>query len=301
MNPNQSSPRALGSHRTLSLLAFAAALLAALSVAGLALASSVGGSASAAATVNTRVGLEKAKWGSNVKITYGKAKIRYRSNGLPNHARQSQYALPNAGTQVPTAATAYAAADPTKAQSYDFVIPTSPKKAAGTTATSLGTIGVMISGAALFNPYEGDGSTVATAENFTVKNAQGNDVAFLDTCSGHPTPMGEYHYHALPKCVTAKVDTKTGPSHIIGLAFDGFPIYGDRDIKGKKVTKAKLDKCNGITSPTPEFPKGIYHYVLLDTKDSRSSIRCFSGKVDASLLRSNAMPGGPGLPGVGQG
>ncbi len=293
-NPNAGRPRA-------ALLIAASAAIAALGTTGLALAASGGNSGTTAAAVNTAPGLKKAKWGSNVKITYGTANIRYRSNGLPNHKRQAEYALPNGGTQVPTAATAYAAADPTKAQSYDFAIPTNPRKAASTTATSLGTIGVMISGAALFNPYEGDGSTVATAGNFTVKNAQGKDVAFLDTCSGHPTPMGSYHYHALPKCITAKVDTQTGPSHIIGLAFDGFPIYGDRDINGKQITTAKLDKCNGITSATPEFPKGIYHYVLLKTKDSRSSIRCFSGKVDASLVRSNAMPGGPGLPGVGQG
>lgn len=275
--------------------------IAALGMAGLALAASGGGSGTTAAVVNTAPGLEKAKWGANVKITYGKANIRYRSNGLPNHARQTEYAVPNDGVRVPNAATAHAAMDPSKAQRYDFTIPTNPKKAASTTATSPGTIGVMISGAALFNPYEGDGTTVAAAGNFTVKNAAGKDVAFLDTCSGHPTPMGEYHYHALPSCVTAKVDTKIGASHLIGLAFDGFPIYGDRDINGKQVTKAKLDKCNGITSATPEFPKGIYHYVLLKTKDSRSSIRCFSGKVDASLIRSNGVPGGPGLPGVGQG
>ena len=42
-------------------------------------------------------------------------------------------------------------------------------KAASPTDASLGTIGVMIS--ARFNPFEGDGSTVATASNFTVKNA----------------------------------------------------------------------------------------------------------------------------------
>ena len=290
-----------GGRSRAALIVATSVAVAAIGTTGLALAASSGGSATTAAAANTTAGLKKAKWGANVKITYGKANIRYRSNGLPNHARQAEYALPNAGVQVPTAAIAYAAADPTRAQSYDFTIPANPKKAASTTPTSLGTIGVMISGAALFNPYEGDGSTVATAENFTVKNAQGKDVAFLDSCSGHPTPMGDYHYHALPTCITAKVDTKTGPSHLIGLAFDGFPIYGDRDINGKQITKAKLDKCNGITSATPEFPQGIYHYVLLKTKDSRSSIRCFSGKVDPSLMQSNAMPGSPGLPGVGQG
>lgn len=247
--------------------------------------------AKSAADATTTAGIKAAKWGSNVTITFGDGSFEFKSDGLPNHARQTEYALPNSGVVVPSAATAYAAADPTKAQSYDFKIPTKPTKATTPTATSLGTIGVMISGATLFNPYEGNGTTVATASNFTVKNAAGNDVAFLDSCNGHPTPMGEYHYHALPACVTAVVDQPNGPSHIIGVAFDGFPIYGDRSIDGTKVTAAQLDACNGITSPTPEFPEGIYHYVLLDTADSTSSIRCFTGTVDSSLTRMANMPG----------
>lgn len=158
----------------------------------------------------------------------------------------------------------------------------------------MGSIGFMISGAVLFNPYEGDGSTVAMANNFTVKGADGSDVPFVDSCSGHPTPMGQYHYHALPACMSAVVDTAAGPSHILGVAFDGYPIYGARDIKGRKISVSKLDKCNGITSATPEFPKGIYHYVLPGTTDATSSIRCFRGKVSASLITTMpAMGAGP--------
>ncbi len=234
-------------------------------------------------------GLEGAKWASNVKVTIADGRFRFVSDGLPNHSRQAEYALPNAGVRVPDASTATAGADPTTAQSYDYSIPTVPTKAASPTDASLGTIGVMISGAALFNPYEGDGSTVAMASNFAVKNAKGEDVAFLDSCNGHPTPMGQYHYHALPKCVTSQVDSVGGPSHIIGVAFDGYLIYGDRDANGGVVTKDQLDACNGITSPTPEFPDGVYHYVLLDTADSTSSIRCFTGNVDASLTQMQGM------------
>ncbi len=234
--------------------------------------------------------LAAAKWGTNVTVTFANGKMRYRSNGLPNHARQAQYALPTGATRVPTAASAYAAADPSRTQSYDVQIPLTPTKAATPTSTSLGTIGVMISGAALFNPYEGDGVTVATASNFFVKNSAGENVAFLDTCNGHPTPFGMYHYHALPPCVTAAVDVANGPSHIIGIAFDGYPIYGDRDIDGKPITASQLDQCNGITSPTPEFPKGTYHYVLLVAANSTSSIRCFSGTVSAAVSSSMSMP-----------
>jgi len=237
-------------------------------------------------TPSTEAGLRAAKWGSNVTVSFANGSMKYVSNGIPNHARQAEYALPTGATRVPNASSAYAAADPTVAQSYNYSIPLTPTKASSPTSTSLGTIGVMISGAALFNPYEGDGTTVAMASNFTVKNTSGKDIAFLDSCNGHPTPMGAYHYHALPPCVTATVDIAGGPSHIIGVAFDGYPIYGDRDINGKQLTAADLDQCSGITSATPEFPNGVYHYVLLGTANSSSSIRCFMGKVTVTASMS---------------
>jgi hypothetical protein len=233
-----------------------------------------------------------------MKVTYGSSTIRLRSNGIPNHSRSKYYAVPNGGVVVPTAATATAILDPTTTHDYDYKIPTTPKKISKTTAAPLGSIGMMISGSVLFNPYEGDGTTVAMASNFTISAPDGSTAPFVDTCSGHPTPAmggggGQYHYHGLPACVSKEVDTSTGPSHIIGIAFDGFPIYGKRDIKGKVIPASKLDKCNGITSATPEFPKGIYHYVLPGTANATSSIRCFHGKVDSSLITQMPNMGGP--------
>ena len=251
-----------------------------------------GSTGSATSATSTAEVLALASWGDNVTISFSGDTLNFQSDGIPNHDRQGEYAVPNGGVQVPDETTASAVADPTTAQNYDFTITTTPVLAEEVTAASLGTIGVMISGAALFNPYEGDGSTVATASNFTVLNDSGDEVAFLDSCSGHPTPMGTYHYHALPKCVTATVDEEGGPSHLIGVAFDGFPIYGDRDIDGNQVTADQLDECNGIFSATPEFPDGFYHYVLLDTADETSSIKCFSGVVDESLTSAmSVMPG----------
>ena len=138
----------------------------------------------------------------------------------------------------------------------------------------------MISGSKVYNPYEGDGVTVAMNANFTLTNSQGQKVAFMDSCNGHPSPhpLAQYHYHGLPMCVTAQVDQMNGPSHIIGIAFDGFPIYGDRDINGKAIDPKTLDECNGIDSPTPEFPNGIYHYVMLDVPTVQSTLRCLHGK-----------------------
>jgi YHYH protein len=246
---------------------------------------------------STIAGVKTAKWGSNVKISYAGNNFTFISNGIPNHPRPAEYAyFPDRQPGVVwTTSNAFAAPDRTKAQNYNFTIPINPTKSAKPTSTSLGPIGAMISGAVLFNPYEGDNTSVATTDNFAVKNSKGQDVSFLDSCNGHPQPMmGDYHYHALPTCITRVVDKAGEPSHLIGVAFDGFPIYGDRAMNGSKIVATQLDTCNGITSSTPEFPKGIYHYVLLDTKDSTSSIRCFSGKssVKMRMPGMNRLPGG---------
>jgi hypothetical protein len=248
-------------------------------------------------SVATSSAIKAAKWNPTVKLTYSKSSVLMQPTGIPNHARDAYYAVPNAGVVVPDATTANIIKDPTKTQTYNFTIPTTPKYSSKVTNTSLGSIGVMISGAVLYNPFEGDGKTVAMANNFTITDASGITASFVDKCTGHPTPgIGAYHYHGLPSCVTAKVDKVSKPSHIIGFALDGFPIYGDRDINGKQITAKNLDQCNGINSATPEFPKGIYHYVLLGTADARSSIACFHGEVDASQIQAMPPMGGGGMP-----
>jgi hypothetical protein len=239
--------------------------------------------ASGASSISTESALREAKWASTVSLSYSDGLVK--ANGIPNHERQSKYALPNDGVRVPDASSAHIGDDPTKAQAYDFSIPTRPVYSATTTAAPLGSIGMIISGAVLFNPYEGDNTTVAMSNNFYLTDTDGTKVYFVDACSGHPTPVGEYHYHAVSSCVTKQVDTATGPSHLIGVALDGFPIYGSRDINGAEIAATSLDECNGITSVTPEFPGGIYHYVLPNTTDATSSIRCFHGEVDSSQIQ----------------
>ena len=234
--------------------------------------------------------VKSAKWNPTVKLTYASSSVVMEPDGIPNHPRDAYYAVPKSqDVVVPDATTAVVVKDPTKAQNYKFTIPITPKFSATVTKTSLGSIGVMISGAVLYNPYEGDNKTPAMANNFTITDSNGITASFVDKCAGHPIPnQGAYHYHGLSSCVTAKVDSIGKPSHVIGFALDGFPIYGDRDIKGKQLLAKNLDACNGIFSPTPEFPKGIYHYVLLGTANVRSSIACFHGVVDASQIQ--AMP-----------
>jgi hypothetical protein len=246
-----------------------------------------------AATSSTSImaAVRSARWAPNVTVGLSGTSITISSDGLPSTTywtRPADYALPDTGVVVPTAATAHVGTDPTVASAVSLTVPGVPVWSTTTTATSLGPIGIMVSGAVLFNPYEGNASTVALSSNFSVTNSAGVTASFVDGCNGHPTPTGEYHYHGIPTCITDKVDGSTGPSHLIGVAFDGYPIYGDRDIHGHLVQPSQLDACNGIYSATPEFPHGIYHYVLPDVTDVRSSITCFHGVVDRTLAQISA-------------
>jgi hypothetical protein len=163
-----------------------------------------------------------------------------------------------------------------------------PTQASSTTATSLGAIGYLISGTAMFNPFEMDATTAAVADNasYTFTDGTGTQQTawFLDQCDSHSNGT-TWHAHGNPSCVTSQVDTVTGPSHIIGIALDGFPIYGGRDINGNIIQVSQLDACNGITSATPEFPSGAYHYVLpIGVTTKYASINCYSGTVSAGTM-----------------
>ena len=54
-----------------------------------------------------------------------------------------------------------------------------------------------------------------------------------------------------------------------------------------------LDECNGRFGVTPEFPEGIYHYVI--TEEFPFYSRLWRGAPDTSFLKGG--PGGPGGPG----
>jgi hypothetical protein len=239
---------------------------------------------------DTTEAVRNTQWGDNVTITVGDGSFRYQANSIPNHTLNAEYVMPdNFTTCVPHPTTECTHIEPIDqavvAVPIDVKIPTKPLKVAETSSSSFGAMGVLISGSPIYNPYEGEGVTVAMNANFTLTNPEGLLVPFMDDCNGHPAPhpREQYHYHGLPPCVIEQVDQENGPSHIIGFGFDGFPIYGDRDINGKLIDPQTLDECNGIDSPTPEFPNGIYHYILLNVPTVQSTIRCLHGKLDAPL------------------
>ena len=261
------------------------------------------------ADTTTQSAMSKAAWFKNVSITYSGTDMTIVSDGLPSW-KAEKYAKPNTGVVVPLSpsdVTLDFSSNLVYAQKISYAITLNPVKAAAPTTTSLGVIGILVNGAVLYNPYEGDGTSVAVANNVYLTDSNGVQWGFLDVCNGHPGMGGMYHYHGMPPCVTSVIDTVGGPSHILGVAFDGFPIYGNKDINGKIVSSTQLDACNGITSPTPEFPAGLYHYVLTEEKSSRSTINCYTGTPNPALITKAGGPppgggptGGPGsMPGMG--
>jgi hypothetical protein len=201
-----------------------------------------------------------AGWASDMTVSVADGELTLADDGLPDHDVLEAYLLMSGDTTGVVA------------KSYTTSVPTDPVIADATTDTGGGAIGVMISGGVLFNPYEGDGVTVAVSSNFTQ-----NGVPFLDTCNGHPLPDGgTYHYHGVPYCITDEVDTDGEHSVLIGVLLDGFPVYGPQGADGAAPTD--LDACSGHTGPTPEFPNGVYHYHLTET--APYSIPCYKGEVD---------------------
>jgi hypothetical protein len=250
-------------------------------------------------------GYRQAFWASGMSITFSNdCTMIVWPSARPSHAIDGYYLTPvlsgkkpgpNRGSSVtkvsamPLEVTALQGTGATSPMQFNIC----PTKAPEPAAVNAGAIGVLISGSVLFGAAEIAGNRATTLKDnasYSFKSREGQTITaqFIDHCNGHPTPVNagnSYHYHGLSECVTSLVDQKNGPSHLIGVALDGFPIYGDKDMNGQTVAPHRLDACNGITSPTPEFPQGVYHYVLPSVvKEHNASMRCYAGAISRKEL-----------------
>ena len=203
-----------------------------------------------------------------------------------------------------------------------FRIPLNPTNNATATDTALGTVGVSVNGIPIYNPFEDANQTAATGRIFS-------------GCCGHPQLTGVYHYHKYPTCLRFlkgdvwqsekekcdELDTlisSGGHSPLIGFALDGWPVYGPvgwkdtnriskllkssytgaNDVYGNPsyvAASGDLDECNGLVSPTPEYPEGIYHYVMsleanLDGTVKREVSPYFGYDIRSTLNKHGLMP-----------
>ena len=123
-------------------------------------------------------------------------------------------------------------------------IDATPDLTGNTVATQLGTIGIAVSGASLFNDQEGGGALNQAA-------------ASLDWTGGHIGP-GVYHYHLEPKAFTDDDDK------LVGILLDGVFLYG-RKCNSTGTYPTDLDGSGGHTTTT-QYTMGEeeYHYHIIN-------------------------------------
>lgn len=145
--------------------------------------------------------------------------------------------------------------------SYTLRIPASPTRATSPSATTLGPIGIAVSGAMIYNDREGG--------NQPIDNAVGG----LDYSGAHTGPSS-YHYHLEPKAWSNDDDA------LIGIMADGFFLYGRREADGTYPTD--LDASGGHFGPTPHNPAGEYHYHIVNEAYLGQYYLLFSGDYQGS-------------------
>ncbi|WP_163847180.1 YHYH protein [Pseudooceanicola aestuarii] len=244
---------------------------------------------------DTAAAVEGAAWADNVTITMNPADntFRFESDGIPSHGFAEKYLIPTNPAAQPFAdkpanffkvvdSSEYFAETP-----VDTTITTQPVLAEAPTETSLGRIGVALSGAQIFNDYENMERSVVAKDDQVIHD----HVAFLDECNGHTLVDGtSYHYHGIPVCIAEAAAQPGAHSAMIGVLEDGFPVYANQDVGGVIVTNGDLDECSGHFGPTPEFAEGIYHYHLT-ADEAPYMIDCYHGEVEENF--------GGGAPGQG--
>ena len=140
-------------------------------------------------------------------------------------------------------------------------LPVSPAVADTPTCLSKGVIGVLRNGVAVFAPVDEQNRDAVAYET-------------QDQCDGHPQQSSTYHYHDVPSCV---LDASTGPSTVVGFAYDGFPIVVERDAAGDLPTNADLDECHGRTSPILLDDEVVETYHYAATYEFPYFMGCFRG------------------------
>lgn len=125
---------------------------------------------------------------------------------------------------------------------------------------SEGAVGLLRNGVFLFNALDGRGDDAVAHES-------------QDLCNGHPA-MTTYHYHNVPSCIR---DATTGPSTVVGWAYDGFPIVVERDDSGALPSNADLDECHGRTSPILLDGAVVIRYHYSVTLEFPYTLGCWKG------------------------
>ena len=151
----------------------------------------------------------------------------------------------------------------------------------GRVSTPLGNIGIAGNGVAIFNPSAGAGLNPPSGFSWVAAG----DLPFVnsgeDSCGGHPEQGGQYHYHdphfldcwksggsiasyndyyGATQYNGNNIRHPDGHSKIIGIAFDGFPIYGPYGYD------VPFDNLSGTRTMRTGYAAVSYTHLTLPTK-----------------------------------
>jgi hypothetical protein len=98
----------------------------------------------------------------------------------------------------------------------------------------------------------------------------------LDNCGGHAGRGDDYHYHVSPTCMIDAMNNKANDA-IIGWAYDGYPLYGNKNPDGSEIVSGELDLCNGQADQT-------FGYRYQTSTTPPYIIQCLVGEVDTNKL-----------------
>ena len=212
-------------------------------------------------------------WPSSFTISLQGSQRVIAGNDLPNH--------PTGNFPISSGDDAFAYdrnPNSIKSQTISLSLPANPTMAAAAHCLPGGPIGVLLSGAYLFDALDAGGRDAVAHE-------------IQDNCQGHPQQSGLYHYHDLTSCIPDTIDA-SGNSPLVGYALDGFGIFGPVQ-NGRTLTRSELDACHGTTSEIEWDGQRVtmYHYVA--TADYPYTMGCFRGQ---PVLTSSGRTGGPAQP-----
>jgi hypothetical protein len=202
----------------------------------------------------------------------------FTSNNLPNH--------PTGSFPISPSDEAYRYdrnPNSIREQSVTVSLPANPVAAAQPLCAP-GAVGILLTGAVLFNALDAPGRDAVAHET-------------QDSCQGHPQQGGVYHYHWVTTCMDDK-RLLDGHSALVGYALDGFGIFGRYGEKGVALSSSDLDACHGHTHAIPWDGKMVVMYHYHATWDYPYTVGCFHGAYQQQNVRAISGPppqgrGGP--------
>jgi len=258
--------------------------------------------------------LSPANAAARIEIDVPGGRRLIRADGMPDHEPGR---FPNAGNPHSV-----------RAQSYTLAVPLAPRRGGAPRPNRIQPFGVALNGV-LFDAMTAEFWRDDPRSGWNMEAIGGPRNLGLDRHNAHVQPDGTYHYHGVPVGLVERLARRDTPA-LLGYAADGFPIYGPfgyaaaadpasglkKLVPGWRLKPGRrpadgpsgayngnytqdfefaggdLDECNGREGVTPEYPQGIYHYVLTETFPYIP--RCFAGTPDPSFNLKGPPGGGPG-------